>query len=60
MELALLIGISGALGLVALGIGVIVLGQLPPTLPASQQVQVSTTQRKVNMRQHDRLTHSAK
>jgi hypothetical protein len=37
MGIALLIGITGALGFVALGVGVIVLGRPPPTLCLGKQ-----------------------
>ena len=45
MGITLLIGITGALGFVALGVGVVVLRKPPPTRTASQQVHVHTGHR---------------
>jgi hypothetical protein len=46
MDIALLIGITGGLGFMALGVGVFILGKLPHARPASQQVQMRTIHRK--------------
>jgi hypothetical protein len=45
MGTVLLIGITGAPGLAALGLGVIVLDKSPPARPSEKQAQVSTSHR---------------
>jgi hypothetical protein len=44
MGIALLIGLTGALGCLALGIGVFVLGKPPPAHLVAQRVRVSRLQ----------------
>jgi hypothetical protein len=44
METALLIGITGALGYLALGLGVFVLGKPPPSRSAEQRARTSDRQ----------------